>query len=131
MRNGDFLAAERICRAVGLPATLKLCAFCGKAGQRVYVPIEATPGHLLERLLGTGAFAKLVAAEAGEFLPVPELDLGPMRRAGMVYRLSAKGVAVGDIAQATGLSTRAVQFIRAQQVGMGEILTEESEAENV
>lgn len=129
MKNADFLMAERICNVVGLPATLKICAFFGRPGARVYIPVEATPGHLLERLIGAEAFAALVAAEGGEAIQIPEIDLGPMKRAGAIYRLSKRGVPAVDIAAAVGLNLRTVQLIRQQQADMANLIFE-GDAEN-
>lgn len=109
----DFIQADRLASVIGLPATLTLCGFFGKSGQRVYVPIETTPDHILQKLIGTEAFKKLVATHAGECLAIPEVDLTTLRRAGMVYRLSRREIPVSDIALATGCNPRTVHLIRA------------------
>ena len=110
----NFKTAGRICDAIGLPGTMVLCGFFGKSGQRVHVPVKSDADHILKRLLGAGDFEKLVNAFKGEFLEVPELDITPLRRAGMIYRLSNRGLATNDIAQLVGINTRSVQAIRAQ-----------------
>jgi len=112
--NPSFKMAGRIAEVAGLPAALTLCAFAGKAAQRVYFPKSAEGNHLFKKLLGVEAFSRLVDAFGGQYVEVPELDLLPLRRVGMVYRLTNRGLPVGDIAQAVGINVRRVQAIRTQ-----------------
>ena len=50
--NTSFTQFERISDQIGGAAALRLHAFFSGIGGALYVPVEATPGHILERLLG-------------------------------------------------------------------------------
>ncbi|QRM19710.1 hypothetical protein GBK02_10000 [Dechloromonas sp. TW-R-39-2] len=110
----NFKTASRICDVIGLPGTMAMCGFFGKAGQRVYIPTTAKPEHLLKKLVGEHDFNRLVDAFGGEYLEVPEVDLSALRRAGIIYRLSNRGVPVHDIAHLVGAAPRSVKAIRAE-----------------
>lgn len=112
--SSDFVQVGRIADAIGVPAALTLCGFYGKSGQRLPIPLKATADHVLNNLIGIEAFQRLVDAFGGQPLPVPEVDLVPLRRAGMVYRLSRRSVPVSDIAQAAGINPRTVSQIKAR-----------------
>lgn len=111
----EFRQAGRIADVVGLPAALAICGFFGRDSARLYIPVTTTDqNHILRKVAGELAFEQLVQAMPGQYLEVPAIDLRPLRNAGMVYRLSRKGISDSDIAQLADISRRQVSFLKSQ-----------------
>lgn len=111
----ELKSFDRIACEIGGSPALLLAAFFGQNGKGVYVPPRATPGHVLERLLGRESFKWLCEAFGGETLSVPSLEgLKHVRNAGMIHALSKCGVSTALMASACDVSQRRVQQIREQ-----------------
>ena len=111
----NFDTAGRLCEVTGMTATLMLCGWYGKDYPKIYVPTTADDkNHVLCKLIGEEAFAKMVKAWPGELVDVPSLDLAPLQRAGQIHRLSRRGVGASDIARALGITRQHVHRVRNQ-----------------
>lgn len=98
----ELFAFGALADDIGAVPAMKLCAFYG--GFTVYIPVKFSPDHFLCRLLGEEAFRLLIACHGGEVLNPPAAEMLPLRRAGMVYRLSRYQVPMGVVAGALGLT---------------------------
>lgn len=114
MSSASFLQVERVADQIGAAASLRLHAFFGGTGRACYVPMQPTPGHILEKLLGAPAFADLCRAFGGQTLHVPMVDLSPLRNAGRVWFLSNKNLSQVAIAGLLDLSPGRVSQILKQ-----------------
>jgi len=94
----SFQQFQRVSDQVGGAAALRLHAFFGGLGGSVYVPEQATEGHILEKLLGRKAFIDLVAAYRGQTLHVARLNLEPLRNAGRIWALHRQNISRTNIA---------------------------------
>lgn len=117
--KNQFAQIERISQTVGVPAALMLAAFFGKPRQRVYIPVTASPAHIIGKLIGPAEYEKLVKEFGGQSVSIPELDMRALRRAGQIYRLSALGVPIGDISQAVQIAPETVREIQKELHRMG------------
>lgn len=113
MSTTSFQQIEKIANQIGTSAALRLAAFWGGTGRQLYVPLEATPGHLIEKVIGPEAFGFLVQAYGGENLWLPQVDLEPLRNAGRVYLLRQSELSNNQIGNLLGLSKQRVQQINA------------------
>jgi hypothetical protein len=95
--------AEDLGAAIGLTNTLLLCGTRGRT--QLYVPEKASPGHLLETLLGPTAFAAMVAEWGGETITIPALaDFARYQRIRSCAQLLAAGKSLHSIALMTGVT---------------------------
>jgi len=107
----DLRDTAKLADVIGLPAAMMVVAWFG--GRTVYVPVTTNDrNHLLCKVAGEEAFTALVERFAGEYLPVPILNMDSLKQAGLVHRLTAKGVSGPDIAQLVGISQNTVWAIR-------------------
>lgn len=107
----NLRATEKVADVIGLPAALMLVSWYG--GRKLYVPTTTDDTkHLILKIVGAEAFAALVANHPGEYLDIPVLDMDSLKTAGLVYRLTAKGISSEDLAQLCGVSPRTVHSIR-------------------
>lgn len=113
MSTSSFQQVERIADQIGANAALKLSAFFGGTGRVCYIPVEATTGHVLEKIIGEEAFRNIVAAFAGETLWLPMVDLTPLRNAGRIWMLRESELSNGQIANLLGISRARVGQIVA------------------
>ncbi len=113
MGISSFMQVERIADQIGAHAALQLTGFFGGTGRRVYIPVEATPGHLIEKIIGPEAFTNLVAAFAGENIWLPLLDLAHLRNAGRIWMLRQSELSNAQIGNLLGISTARVGQIIA------------------
>jgi hypothetical protein len=104
--------ASRLADVVGFEGAVYLSAWFGQ--RQIYVPTTASDDHLLQKVIGEQAFSKLVKEHGGEYLDVPPIEAPAMRQAGLVHRLTAKGVSAADVAHVTGICPRSVRLIRKQ-----------------
>ena len=102
---------DDISAVIGFSATLRLVAWFGD-GSNLYVPNTAEEGHLLVRLIGLPAAARLCEAWPGEHLSVPRLrDHEDDLRKRFVARMIEKGFGTREIAGMQRISERRVQQI--------------------
>ena len=102
---------DDISAVIGFSATLRLVAWFGD-GSNLYVPNTAEEGHLLVRLIGLPAAARLCEAWPGEHLAVPRLrDHEDDLRKRFVARMIEKGFGTREIAGMQRISERRVQQI--------------------
>lgn len=104
--------AARIAEVIGFEATVLLAAWF--APRQIYVPTTTSDDHLLKKVIGADAFAALVKEYGGESLDVPAVEAAAMRQAGLVHRLTIKGVGAEDIGNIAGICPRTVRLIRKQ-----------------
>lgn len=109
----SFARVEQIADQVGANAALRLTSFFGGTGRRLYVPLVATPNHLLEKIVGREAFVNLVAAFGGESLWLPLIDINPLRNAGRVWLLRESNLSDVQIGNLLGISKQRVGQIVA------------------
>ena len=107
----SFARVEQIADQVGAAAALKLCAFWGGNGRRLYVPTTPLDGHLLEKIIGREAFINLVQAYPGEALWLPRVDLLPLQMAGRCWLLRDSEYSQNQIANLLGISPARVSQI--------------------
>lgn len=111
----DFSQAGRLCDALGLPATLTLCGWYGKYRSKIYVPVSTNDeNHILRKLIGQEAFQKMVDTWPGQVVSIPVLDLSPLQHAGLVHRLTNRGLQDSHIALIAGISPRHISRIKNQ-----------------
>ncbi len=109
----DLKTAGKIAEHIGMPATMMLVGWYG--GRTVYVPTTTNDeNHILRKITGDEPITALVEKYPGEYLAIPEVDISALRQAGLVHRLTAKGVSAEDIAQIAGICPRTVRVIRKQ-----------------
>lgn len=107
----NLRATEKVADVIGLPAALMLVSWWG--GRKLYVPTTTDDtNHLIPKIIGAEAFSDLVAHHPGEYLDIPVLDMDSLKTAGLIYRLSAKGIGSEDLAQLCGVTPRTVHTIR-------------------
>lgn len=94
---------ERLSDQVGGGPALKLCAFFGGT-KAIYVPVRASDQHIINKLIGPAAFADLVTAFAGQTIPLPALEIEPLRNAGRVFVLRDSGLGTRKMGALLGLS---------------------------
>lgn len=95
--------AEDLAAVIGLTNTLLLCGTRG--GDNLYVPGQATAGHLLESLLGKCAFERLVEEWGGTSFTVPSLsDFGRYQRIRKCAELVGQGRSLHSVAKLTGVT---------------------------
>lgn len=109
-----FDMVERIADEIGASAALRLTSFYGGTGRQVYVPVEPTPGHVIEKIIGPRAFDDLCKAFGGRSVPVPLLDLTPLRNAGRVWMLRDSSLSPGQMANLLGMSKQRISQILSQ-----------------
>jgi len=112
MALSTFKLLDRIAIEIGLEPTLQLAGFFGGQGRALYVPLKPTPGHVIEKVIGEQAFADLCMAFPGESVPVPQVDLTPLRNAGRVWWLRETGLSAPQIANLLGISKQRVGQIQ-------------------
>lgn len=100
----DIIAA-----AIGLKATLKLCAHFG--GKTLYVPTRIETDHPIALLIGHEKAQKLAEAIGGEEVTLPVVDMGTERRAARVIRFLIHGLKPREIAALENISERTVTRI--------------------
>lgn len=103
---------ERVSEVIGPVAALRLlCFFAGR--KALYIPEKATANHLIARLVGPEKFADMVVALGGQTISIPNLDMEPVRRAGIVLESVQRGLPYSVIALATGVSkARVCQIVK-------------------
>lgn len=107
----NLMNAGRLAENIGVPEMMMLSAWF--AGRNIYVPVSTDDSnHLLQKITGQEGFARLVKNYGGQLLSVPDCDVEPLRRAGIVHRLTLKGVSAEDIGQLCGISPRTVHNLR-------------------
>lgn len=95
--------AEDLGAVIGLSNTLLLCGTRG--GKTLYVPETAIDSHLLETLLGRGAFEAMVAEWGGETLTIPALaDFNRYQRIRRCAELLCKGKSLHAIARVNAIT---------------------------
>lgn len=100
--------AEDMGAVIGFSNTLLLCGTRG--GKQLYVPEQATPGHLLETLLGESGFSAMVAEWGGETITIPSLaDFGKYQRIRKCATLRLQGRSLHSIAAMTGVTYNQVK----------------------
>jgi len=119
----SFQQFQRVSDQVGGAAALRIHAFFGGLGGSLYIPEQATEGHILEKLLGRSAFIRLVAAYRGQTLPVARLNLDPLRNAGKIWALHRQNVSKTTIAGLLGVTKARVSQVlqQLQEDGFGEL----------
>ena len=112
----EILMLENLVDAIGATAALRLVAFFGAAGAgTLFVPATATPGHRIEKVIGTAPFEYLVSTYGGETISLPALaSVQQYQRAGAISSLIRHGVPYREVARALGLSERHVYGVAAQ-----------------
>jgi len=111
--------AEDLAAVIGLTNTLLLCGTRG--GDSLYVPGQATPGHMLETLLGQTAFQRMVEEWGGTSFTVPALsDFGRYQRIRKCAELVGQGKSLHAIAKVTGVTYQQVKNDRraAEMLGI-------------
>lgn len=108
----------RLVDAVGPDAGLTLVAFFGDR-PTFYCPERYRPGHLLERVLGTDGFLRLVVSFGGETVMLPRARFEAERRLGAVYRGLRDGLTARQIADRLGISYRRVRQLELAIRGDG------------
>ncbi len=101
--------ADIIAAAIGLKATLKLCAHFG--GKTLYVPTRIEANHPIALLIGHDRAQKLCQAIGGEEVTLPTVDISYERRAARVIRFILYGLKPREIAAMEGISERTVTRI--------------------
>ncbi|WP_294948258.1 helix-turn-helix domain-containing protein [Sulfurivirga sp.] len=101
--------ADIIAAAIGLKATLKLCAHFG--GKTLYVPTRIEANHPIALLIGPEKAARLAGAIGGEEVTLPVVDMGTERRAARVIRFLVHGLRPREIAALENISERTVTRI--------------------
>ncbi|NTV71548.1 MAG: helix-turn-helix domain-containing protein [Azonexaceae bacterium] len=111
--NTDIQRIERLAKVIGVSNALLLCGWF--PNQVIRIPnTSRDDGHILRKIIGRDGFAALVLAHGGETISIPEVDMTPLRRGGLVHRLTVRGVTAGDIANIAGICPRTVQLVRKQ-----------------
>lgn len=114
-----FKLFENVSDQIGGEAALKLHAFFGGTTKALYVPVAAAKDHVIAKIIGQEAFENLVAAFAGQTLPIQPLHISPLRNAGRVWALSKNNVSRQTISGLLGISTHRVWQIKNQLAGGG------------
>ncbi len=114
MSQMGFENFNRVSEKIGGGAALRLFSFFAPVSASVYVPEQATEGHILQKLLGRRDFLKLVAAFRGETLPISRLHVQPLSLAAKVWSLDSKNVSRLAIAGLLGITQVRVGQILAQ-----------------
>lgn len=133
----SFGQFSQIAEVIKGEAALKLVGFFGNR-KSIHIPARATPGHLIEKVIGQPAFAALVKEFGGETLPIPAVNLEPLQLAGRVHLLRDSGLSARRMAALLGFSHAHIASILAtlKREGFDDlaaVLEEEStgELENV
>lgn len=109
--SSDLQKAERLAKVVGVANMMLLAGWFG--GQTIRIPVSSrNADHILQKIIGPDGFARLVIAHGGELLMIPECDVTPLRRAGIVWRLTKRGVNAADVATIAGISETTVKALR-------------------
>lgn len=108
---------REIAALIGVPATLTLVKHYG--GVRLYVPKSLEPGHILVRLLGAEAAARLVAHYMpGEPFEVPRAaGLIRATRNKAIRARAARGATAADLARDFAMTERHVWRILSGEEG--------------
>lgn len=110
--------AEDLGSVIGLSNTLLLCGTRGS--ETLYVPNQATPGHILEKLLGDTAFRRMVEEWGGETITIPALaDFGRYQRIRKSARLLAMGKSLHHVALLTGVTYNQAKNDRQSAENLG------------
>lgn len=114
MANVNLDRINELAEVVGTAAALRLVAWYD--GRTVYVPTSTdNPNHLLRRILADDeAFSALVKAHGGNYIALPAINLDALKHAGIIYRLSARGISAPDLATLCGISPGTVNSVRNQ-----------------
>jgi hypothetical protein len=125
MAPSTLATFEAISNQIGGAAAANLCAFFGHRSV-LYVPVQATDGHILQTVLGRRAFSELVQAFGGQNLPVQNIlaELRATQRAGLVHDMRSRGTSWATIAAALGVSIRTVHRLYAEVTGHAGIESE-------
>jgi len=95
--------AEDLAGMIGFSNTLLLCGTRG--GGSLYIPQTATPGHLLENLIGKSAFRRLVDEMGGTSFSLPTLaEFQRYQRIRKCADLIAAGKSLHQVSQWTGVT---------------------------
>lgn len=111
--------AEDLGAIIGFCNTLMLCSTRG--GKKFYVPKQVSKEHLLNKLIGASAFARLVDEFGGESIDLPSLaDFDRFRRIRRCAELFLSGKNMHEIASETGVSYQQAKNDRqrAEQLGL-------------
>lgn len=111
--------AEDLGAIIGFCNTLMLCSTRG--GKKFYVPKQVSKEHLLHKLIGAPAFARLVDEFGGESIDLPSLaDFDRFRRIRRCAELFLAGQNMHQIASETGVSYQQAKNDRqrAEQLGL-------------
>ncbi len=98
---------EALSEQIGVTKALSLLAFFENT-RTIYVPGYYEAGHLLERIVGTEAFLKLIASFGYETISLPAARFNRERRTGLVFDLHRRGTKISDIALIVRISERRV-----------------------
>lgn len=110
---------EDISAEIGYTATTTLIDYLG--GTSLYVPQEATAGHVIAKLIGLSAAKRLTLAYGNEVLNLPfDYRRERNQRNRLIGALIAKGTNHAEIARIAGISTKQVGHVRVEleQVGL-------------
>lgn len=112
----DTLA--QVAEVIQLPATLRLVEHFG--GSRVYVPMKASQGHPLIRLIGASRASALCARFGGQHINVAHLVHRQLRtRDEEIQRGRASGLSARELARRFGISERQVYRALHRQPELG------------
>lgn len=103
---------------MGFQATGRLLAVFG--GSKLYVPAHMPPDHLIAKVVGEAAAARLVEAFEGETIDVPRnTEFDRLRRVAVVATLAKQGIDSRGIGERVGLTARHVRNLAGKAVALG------------
>lgn len=103
---------ERLAKAVGATAALRICAYWGR--RKLYVPSKIASDHLIAKVIGLEAAQGLVSAFPEQLLSIPACELTSLRRAAHVAMLWKYGVPVTASANILGVSAQRIKQLRGE-----------------
>ncbi len=103
----SFKMFERLSDQIGGGPALKICAFFG-ASKALYIPTQASPEHVIAKLIGESAMADLCAAFGGQAMPLPALEVEGLKNAGRVFLMQNSGISQARMGALLGLTPRRV-----------------------
>ena len=111
---------EDVCAAIGFTATAALIDWYG--GANLYVPAKADEKHHLAGLLGMPALRALCRDFGSLTVWIPaSLHAGDTALKKKVAQMLGAGAGSAEVAAATGLSQRRVQWLRLDMESRGEM----------
>lgn len=113
---------SRLVESIGIECALVLVAFFDGV-PTMYAPEHYRSGHILERVIGEGAFLRLIADFGGETIMLPHPRFDAERRLGAVYRGMRDGLTTRQIAEQIGISYRRVRQIEVAIKAEGALTT--------